>query len=65
VERWFKEEILENVRSLYRDALEILRDGEAAWRELDTAACNIDDAVISLLRSMLRRNISSRGPLLS
>jgi hypothetical protein len=30
VERRFKEEILENVRNLYRDALEILRDGEVA-----------------------------------
>jgi hypothetical protein len=58
VEKWFKEEILKDVRNLYRDALEIFRDREVTWRELERATCNIDDASISLLRSMLRRNMA-------
>jgi energy-coupling factor transporter ATP-binding protein EcfA2 len=58
LEKWFKEEILENIRNLYRDALEMFGNKEAVWRELEITTHNIDEARMSLLRSMLRRNIA-------
>jgi AAA+ ATPase superfamily predicted ATPase len=58
LEKWFKEEILKNIRNLYRDALEMFGNKEAVWRELEITTHNIDEARMSLLRSMLRRNIA-------
>jgi energy-coupling factor transporter ATP-binding protein EcfA2 len=58
LEKWFKEEILENIRNLYRDALEMFGNKEAVWRELEITTHNIDEVRMSLLRSMLRRNIA-------
>jgi len=63
VERRFKEEILENVRISIETPWRYL-GMERSRRELDAAACNIDDDSVSLLRSTLRRNVSSRGSLL-
>jgi hypothetical protein len=36
VEKWFKEEILKDVRNLYRDALEIFRDREVTCQYIIT-----------------------------
>lgn len=58
LEKWFKEEILKNLHNLYRESLEMLRDREALWREFEVAIHNIYEARLSLIRSMMRRNIA-------
>jgi len=58
LEKWFKEEILKNLHNLYRETLEILGDREALWREFEVAIQNIDEARLSLIRSMMRRDIA-------
>jgi hypothetical protein len=58
LEKWFKEEILKNLHNLYRESLEMLRDREALWREFEVAIQNIYEARLSLIRSMMRRNIA-------
>ena len=57
LEKWFKEEILKDLRDLYRDLLDIFRDRDVVWRELEQVLQNIDQSPASMLRSMLRRNI--------
>jgi len=57
LEKWFKDEILKDLRDLYRDLLSIFRDRDVVWRELEQVLQNIDQSPASMLRSMLRRNI--------
>ena len=57
IDKWFRAEVLENIHLLYREALDIFGDREALWKEIETAAHNIDEAGSRLLHLMLRRNI--------